>query len=514
MKISQILTFLALAAIIGVPFALRPASADAQGDDVPTLVVVTPHVAQIRTEFAEGFSRWHEAVHGVPARIDFRVPGGTSEIIKQLQSQYNAAIRSGAIAADGSCVAGTISVDAVFGGGSFDHGRLKRGEGVTATIRQPDGTSKAVNIPMSVPAGFSQAQLDGWFGANTIGTQTLYDPEQYWIGTALSGFGIVFNRDLLSRLGIPEPDSFADLADPRLAGFVALADPRQSGSVTTTLDAILNHYGWEDGWRLLREITANARYFTNSATKPPVDVAQGEAAAALAIDFYGRGQAQAILKENQDPATGRVGYADPVGAVYIDADPISILRGGPNPELAKRLIEYVLTDQGQSLWQFPSRQRTHSADGLGPRQSELRRMPVRRAMYERYVDRMIDQANPFEAASKDTVRGWRAAIPVMMGAFAIEVSDEQRAAWRAIRNERARLARGAGNAERLARMESLFYSWPTTEIDGNVLPFTVENFKPIRESWRPPGAQGRAEVLYTSFFRDAYREVVRLADGA
>jgi len=513
MKVSQILIILALAVIIGIPFALRPAGPGGEDKDLPTLVVITPHVPQIRTEFAEGFSRWHQVHHGSAARLDFRVPGGTSEIVKQLQSQYNAAIKNGVIAADGSCAAGSVSFDVVFGGGSFDHGRLKKGDGVTAPVVQPDGTTKAVNVPMSVPAGFSQAQLDAWFGENTIGTQTLYDPEQYWIGTALSGFGIVFNRDLLARLQLHEPDSFEDLADPRLVGFVALADPRQSGSLTTTFDAILNHYGWDQGWRLLREITANARYFTNSSTKPPVDVAQGEAAAALAIDFYGRGQAQAILREGQDPATSRVGYADPVGAAYIDADPISILRGAPNPELAKRFIEYVLSDEGQSLWQFRARPEAASGDGLGPRQYELRRMPVRRSMYDRYVDRMVDQADPFKAASKDSVKGWRSGIPVMMGAFAIEVSDEQRAAWRALLSERERVTSGGGLPSRLAEMEALFYSWPTTTVDGKELEFRAENFKAIRESWRPVGAQGRAEVGYTSFFRDAYRKVVELADG-
>mgnify|MGYP000914002972 CR=1 FL=1 len=513
MKVSQILILVALALIIGVPFALRPDTAVDDAAEMPTLVVITPHVPQIRSEFAEAFRAWHEEHHGGPARLDFRVPGGTSEIVKQLQSQYGAAIRAGLISADGTCERGTVAFDVVFGGGSFDHGRLKKGDGVTAEVRRADGNQEIVNVPMSVPAGFTQEQLDDWFGENSIGTQTLYDPEQYWIGTALSGFGIVYNRDVLGRLGLNEPESFSDLADPRLIGFVALADPRQSGSLTTTFDAILNHYGWEDGWRLLREITANARYFTNSSTKPPVDVAQGEAAAALAIDFYGRGQAQAILKPGERPEECRVGYRDPVGAVYIDADPISVLRGGPNPELARRFIEFVLTDKGQSLWQFPARAEGASAAELGPRQHELRRMPVRRAMYDRYTDRMIDRENPFAAASKDVVKGWRAGIPVMMGAFAIEVADEQRAAWRALNTERARVASGAASGVRLAEMEAMFYSWPETVVEGRSLAFTPDNFKLIREAWRPPGAQGRFEVQYTSFFRDAYRKIIRLADS-
>ena len=48
--------------------------------------------------------------------------------------------------------------------------------------------------------------------------------------------------------------------------------------------------GWIDGVRLMQRIGANARYFTDTSTKIPVDVSMGNAAAGLAIDFYGRYQ--------------------------------------------------------------------------------------------------------------------------------------------------------------------------------------------------------------------------------
>jgi ABC-type Fe3+ transport system substrate-binding protein len=43
------------------------------------------------------------------------------------------------------------------------------------------------------------------------------------------------------------------------------------------------------------------------------------------------------------------------GRTYVDADPISVLRGGPNPDLARRFIEFTLTEEAQALWQFPSK---------------------------------------------------------------------------------------------------------------------------------------------------------------
>ncbi len=68
---------------------------------------------------------------------------------------------------------------------------------------------------------------------------------------------------------------------------------------------------------------------TNVSTKPPIDVGQGECAIGLAIDFYGRGRGQAISEIGADPRAGRVGCVDPAGSVYVDADPVSVLRAGP-----------------------------------------------------------------------------------------------------------------------------------------------------------------------------------------
>src|SRR5205085_10304615 len=50
-----------------------------------------------------------------------------------------------------------------------------------------------------------------------------------WFGTALSSFGIVYNKDVLRTLGLPEPKTWADLADPHYRNWLVLADPTRSG---------------------------------------------------------------------------------------------------------------------------------------------------------------------------------------------------------------------------------------------------------------------------------------------
>ncbi|HZW10211.1 MAG TPA: extracellular solute-binding protein [Phycisphaerales bacterium] len=528
---------LAFLLVLGLPMAMSRCTRESRAPTdagLPALIIVTPHVPQIREEFARAFDEWRRREHGEGARLDFRSIGGTSEIIRALQARYNAALAAGkyTLSDTGEVIMepGSIDVDVMFGGGTFDHGRLKTG----VTLRIDDGRAppRDVAVPMSVPAGFEQPRLDAWFGDNSIGAGTLYDPDQHWIGTALSGFGIVYNRDLTRELlGRDDLASFEDLADPRLAGWVALADPRQSGSVTTTIDAILSAYGWDRGWRVLRAISGNTRYFTNSSSKAPIDVSQGEAAAGLAIDFYGRTQSQVVMREGETPETARVGYVDPPGEVSIDADPVSILRAGPNPELARQFVEFCLSDEGQALWGFHATSTETGAGNppdasgalLGPRRFELRRMPIRRDFYARFAAHLIDKVDPYQIVSDAAPAGWRSAIGIMMGAFAVDTHDDIGEAWRALRDARTR----ALPAPLIAEAETLFYAFPGTEqldrhwaeLFGDAeprlpsdakLPFTPENYGAIRAVWREPAVQSRLAIVYSRCFAENYRRITEL----
>ncbi len=509
MRVAHALILVSFALVLGLPLAIRPeASVDPPG--ARSLVIITPHNQQIRAEFERAFSDWHEERFGDPVSIDWRQPGGTSDIRRQLQAQYRRAIAVGDIAPDGAAEPGVMPYDLLFGGGSYEHDQMKRGVSET-----PPGASEPITVPMSVQVSLSEADLAGLLGENAIGAGRLWDPDRYWVGNALSGFGIVYNRDALRELGLAEPRSWTDLTDPRYEGWLALADPRQSGSVSTTYDSILNNYGWDEGWRILRAMSANARYFANSSPKVPIDVSQGEAAAGVAIDFYGRYQAQAVMREGESAADSRVGYVDPPGEVFIDPDPISKLRGGASPELADRFIEFVLSEEGQALWQLPARER----DGLGPVEFELRRMPIRRdvlvALGDRFVDRGID---PFEIASATPYRGWRSAIAPMMSAFGIDTHDELVEAWEALHE--AELA-GADPAA-LGPLRERFYAMPDHEmLSGEVLTFNEANYQAIKGDWRaraapvdpqhprPDGHMADTRIAYTGFFRTLYREVAR-----
>ncbi|MEM1422914.1 MAG: extracellular solute-binding protein [Planctomycetota bacterium] len=499
--------------VLGVPFLVRPES-QGSGDAERRVIIITPHNEQIRTEFARGFASWHEREFGETAEVVWVTPGGTSEIRRQLQSIYTKALQDGQILPSGELAEGVTPMpqDIIFGGGTYEHGEVKKG--VTVTVGGED-----VTLPMSIPLTYYTVdELAAIFGENRIGPEgnEVYDPERFWVGTATSGFGIVFNRDVLvGELGLEEPRTWQDFSSPELRGWVALADPRQSGSVATLYDSILNNLGWEAGWRQLREMCANARYFSNSSPKVPLDVSQGQACIGVTIDFYGRYQAQAVMREGETPETSRVGYVDPAGQVFIDPDPISILRGGPDPEMANRFVAFVLSDEGQALWQFGARGEGAGASladapsTWGPERFELRRMPVRRDFIEEHFDRLIDRVDPFAIAAETPSRGWRSSVSPMMACFGIDTHRELIAAWEALHTARAD---ASFPESALAEMERLFYAMPThTFPDGTELPFTPEHYRAIRNEWRDATERRKALVAYTRFFKQNYERVVELA---
>ncbi len=428
MNLRIVFVVLALVAIVGVPFALKPTeNLLAAADD--TVVIVTPHNEAIRFEFAHAFAEWYEARTGRSVRVDWRLVGGTSEIARYLQSEFLTADER--VGGDGPPTAG-IGIDLFFGGGAFDFmqqaaaGRLVPSD----VIRTHPEWFNDESIPLSVSG------------------EPYYDPDGAWIGTCLSSFGICYNSDSLERLGIEKlPAGWQDLTDPRFFKQVALADPTKSGSAAKAFEMVIQQQmqqevdledetpqsiakGWELGLQLILKASANARYFTEAAGKVPMDVSLGDAAIGMCIDFYGRFQSEAVTIGD---APSRMGYFTPVGGSSVGVDPIGLLRGAPNPEVAEAFIEFVLSLEGQKLWNFKV-----GTPG-GPTRYALRRLPIRKELYAPDLTqfRSDPEVLPYEEAKFFTYHeAWTAPLfsPLrfIIRVTSLDAHDEQAAAWKAI----------------------------------------------------------------------------------
>lgn len=543
---------LLLAAVLVAPFALRPKE-EKVSEEAERLVIITPHIESIQSEFARAFRLHMRKVHGREVAVDWRQPGGTSEIARFLRSEYatrfeaswkeqtgmpfTLAIRdaftnpkldpSGTSTREGPVpdpallrsappeeqAAGArrlflgsdlgAGIDLFFGGGAYDFERQASAGLLVAT--DASGQFGPGALAEQYPGWFSDAVMPASFSG-----EPFRDTKFRWVGTVLSAFGICYNRDVLERLGIREPpDEWSDLEDPRYLGQIALADPTKSGSTTKAFEMLVQERiqtlarkrglegeaavaaGWNDAMRLILRISGNSRYFTDSSAKVPRDVAQGDAAVGMCIDFYGR----SYNELHRDPTTGtsRVEFVMPRGGTSIGADPIGMLRGAPHPELAHRFIEFVLSPEGQAIWNYRA-----GVPG-GPARHALRRPPIRRDFYnDSNRAKMTDpDFDPYLAAAGFTYHPeWTgslfAALRFVIRAACMDPHDEQQLAWQTL------VAAGLP-PEGLARFE---------EVSSISYEVVIEKIAPaLRDNDKV--AQVRLGRELSSHFREHYERIAR-----
>jgi len=177
----------------------------------------------------------------------------------------------------------------------------------------------------------------------------------------------------------------------------------------------------------IQKIAANSRYFTDSATKIPRDVAQGDAVAGMCIDFYGYTYEE-MLKHRSGKS--RIQWIAPKNGTSMSVDPVAIFKGAPNPKLAQAFVEFLLTKEGQSLW--CNRPGTPN----GPKHRALHRMPIRRDIYTKENSQYFAiPSNPYHemgdfSYDRELTGHGFAAIRFIIRIMCIDTHDELKNAWK------------------------------------------------------------------------------------
>jgi ABC-type Fe3+ transport system substrate-binding protein len=414
-----------------------------------TLVVMTPHNENIRYEFEEAFKEYCKTTYGTDVTVQWRDAGsGSSSILQYLTNVYSRTETSG--------------IDVLFGGGEYPFQQMDKA-GLLVPLKFTEDT--LANIPA------------------TFGGMEMYSPDKTWCGNVLSSFGFLYNKELITQLGIQPPKQWEDLASKEFYDLSVLADPTQSGSIAAAFEMIVqSEKEWHQGWKKLLSILSNAKKFTDSSGDAANAPVLGEAVVSVCIDFYGSMRVA--------DAPDKLGYVSPTGQTGFTPDPIAILKNPPNPVLAQRYVDFVLSLQGQAIWALPP------GHPNGPKRYLLNRTPIRSDFFAKY-DKDIPAwiTRPYAEGTTLVVDAKLRAIRYGVLAKLVRAA--------AIDNiklmKRAKLKLMEKNFP--DDLSALFYELPAN-IDTTEEVFTIA--EPLEDT-------AKAEVImtdWTTFFRERYKQII------
>jgi len=169
------------------------------------------------------------------------------------------------------------------------------------------------------------------------------DPQGRWFTIHSGTMGFMVNVDALN--GKPVPTSWADLLKPEYKGLIGFLDPSSAFvgyvgavAVNQARGGTLDNFG------------PGIEYFKALAKNEPIvpkqtayaRVLSGEIAILLDYDF------NAYRARYKDKANVR--FVIPSEGTVVVPYTMSLVAKGPNPDNGRKVLDFVLSDEGQAIW--------------------------------------------------------------------------------------------------------------------------------------------------------------------
>jgi len=192
------------------------------------------------------------------------------------------------------------------------------------------GKKAGISMPYKPP-------LDWTLQANA------HDLDWQWVGYYFGAIGFGSNADFLKKAGVPAPASWEDLLKPAFKGQVAIAFPYTSGTSYTVLATLVQMMGEDKAFEYWRKLHPSIHHYDKSGSAPVTQAGLGEVGVAVSFshDIIAKGSAKGYPIAITFPKEG-TGFE--IGAM-------SLIKGGPEPELAKKFVDWALSVRAQNLMQ-------------------------------------------------------------------------------------------------------------------------------------------------------------------
>jgi iron(III) transport system substrate-binding protein len=190
------------------------------------------------------------------------------------------------------------------------------------------------------------------------------------VGVYLGVLGYGYNTDLLAEKKLPEPKCWADLVKPDYKGEIQIANPNSSGTAYTFVATMVQILGEDEAFKYLKALGTNVNQYTKSGAAP------GQAAA--------RGETLIGITFEHDIITPAVTTGAPLQVVSpcegtgFEIGSMSIIKGAPNMDNAKKWYDWALTPEAQAIgleakvsYQLPSN-KSAPVSPLAPKFSDIK----------------------------------------------------------------------------------------------------------------------------------------------
>jgi len=156
--------------------------------------------------------------------------------------------------------------------------------------------------------------------------------------TGLHGFGV--NEKLLKEKNLPVPETWKELGDARYKGLIAMPNPNTSGTGYVMMTTIIQIYGEDPGFELIKAIHRNVAQYTRSGGDPSLLAGRGEAA--IGVSF-----ANDVIERGRKGFP--IGFIAPKDGTGYEIGGILLVKGAPNRANGLKLIDWALEPENQKL---------------------------------------------------------------------------------------------------------------------------------------------------------------------
>ncbi len=167
------------------------------------------------------------------------------------------------------------------------------------------------------------------------------DPVPSWVGMEAWAAAICFNTVEAAKQGLPRPNSWEDLADPRFKGKITFSNPAASGTGYFHVSAWIQIFGEAKAWEMMERIHPNIAIYEQSGTRPCRHAATGEFPVGISYELAG------MIERDKGAPIDILLMKEGGG---WDMDTAAILKGTKNLAAAQRLMDFAASRKANELY--------------------------------------------------------------------------------------------------------------------------------------------------------------------